>query len=335
MQTRSSSRSLSSLLVVLFAISLAGCFSLLDDGVPAELSDEASNEARDDVPEESLATAQQASEISTSCGNYNQAPCGNSITGTYCHYNLYKFSAYPRTPVRCLCESDALSLSWAGPSVGCVVRGCENDKTVAEKVRNFQRRDDLGSITRDHVYDIARDINVGRFIDGTTYLYRATSYPKEIDHMVSNKKTLAKAYFRAPSWSKIGPQVTAANRDAVALPFQLLAISNSDEPKSQFSSAALTYDVAKTFAAKDAYVYAFKLNPKSNILGIDDCDAPVLTGELQVQVANGTSILSLRRKKATGGAWEYLNKNKQWVKSKCNRNNPLWECSRTDVKDEL
>jgi hypothetical protein len=81
----------------------------------------------------------------------------------------------------------------------------------------------------------------------------------------------------APSWSRIGPQVTSSNRDAVALPFQLLAISNSDEPKSQFSSAALTYDVAKTFAAKDAYGHAFRLNPKSNILGIDDCDASVLS----------------------------------------------------------
>jgi hypothetical protein len=99
---------------------------------------------------------------------------------------------------------------------------------------------------------------------------------------------------------------------------------------------ALTYDVAKTFASGDGYVYALKLNPKSHIFGLDDCDAGELTGELQVQVANGTEIKALRRKKASGGAWEYHNKKQQkWLTSKCNRNNPLWECSSADVKDEL
>lgn len=289
----------------------------------------------DEDPETSSTLAETSHEISTTCGNLNQAPCGNSITGTYCNYNLFKFKRYPSSPARCLCESESMSFAWAGESLGCVDRHCISGDSIVKTVKAFHANPNVGTITAEAMYDIPRDPNVGQFYNKEVYLYRATSYSKEIEYMMSNKKTLAKAYFRTPNWASIGPQVTDSNRSQLSLPFQLMAISSSDKPKSQFTSAALTFDVAKTFAQGDSYVYAFKVAPRSNIFGLDNCDVGVLTGELQMQVPNGTVIKSLRRKKARGGDWEYLNKSKAWVKSKCNQNNPVWQCSSSSIKDEL
>lgn len=277
--------------------------------------------------------AETSREISTECGNLNQAPCGNSITGTHCNYNLYKFKRYESSPARCLCESESMSFVWAGESLGCVDRHCLSGDCIVKTVKAFHANPNLGTITREAMYDIPRDANVGQFYNQEVYLYRATSYTKEIEHMIASKKTLAKAYFRTPNWASIGPQVADSNRSQLSLPFQLMAIASSDKPKSQFTSTALTFDVAKTFAQGDSYVYAFKVTPRSNIFGIANCDVEVLTGELQMQIPNGTPIKSLRRKKASGGDWEY--KNKMWVKSKCNQNSPGWQCSSSSVKDEL
>lgn len=277
-----------------------------------------------------------SSEISSSCGNLGQNACYSIVSGYYCNYNLFKYRDNPIQNIRCECTNGFIFNAWAGESLACVPSTCLADATVIKSVKALWADKGLGSITKEALGELPRAPDIGQFYNQETYVYRATSYSKEIAYMQDNMKTMAKAYFRTPSWDKIGPKITDSNRSLLSLPFQLMAIASSDTPKSQFSSAALTFDIAKSFAAKDAYVYALKVNPRSHIFGMQNCDVGVFTGELQFQVPHDTVIKSLRRKKASGGSWEYWSKSaKAWKKSKCNQNSPTWQCTAKDVKDEL
>jgi hypothetical protein len=282
---------------------------------------------------------ESGSAISSSCGNLGQSPCG--YVSSYCNYNLRKVVLNPNAlnpHVVCQCSSgDGTSpFAWAGESLGCVNRYCASGSSIIASVKALYAAPGLGTITEQSLGNIPRDPNIIPYSGTDVYVYRATSYTAEINSMTTNMKTLAKAYFRAPNWGSIGPQITDSNRATLSVPLQLLAISNSDMPKSQFSSAALTFGVAATFATGDSYVYALRVNPRSSIFGASACDVSTLTGELQFQIPNGTVIKSLRRKKASGSSsWEYLNKQKTWVKSNCNQNNPIWQCTTSSIKDEL
>jgi hypothetical protein len=289
-------------------------------------------------PVESEETNQESGDaLSTTCGNLGQKACF-SWAGGYCNYNLEE--SHDPLVNKCVCNPDlALVRVWAGPSLGCVPSSCMSSSTISHAFDALLADNNVGSITSSAVDNNRNSLEkrgVGWAIDRAVYVYRATSFQAEISYMEQNMKTLAKAYFRSPNWDLIGPSVAGLGGSKHNLALRLLATASSDMPKSQFSSAALTFDVAKIFAAPNAYVYALKVNPNSHILAINNCgESEVLQGELQFQIANGAVIKSLRRKKATGGDWEYLNASKTWVKSKCNQDSPRWQCPASSVKDEL
>lgn len=113
-------------------------------------------------------------------------------------------------------------------------------------------------------------------------------------------------------WSQNGPQLSGLLDDAssptrLGLSLQMLATSSSDEPKSQFVSVALDYEVASGFGEP---VYKFQLNPRSPVLGLRGCR---MGGEAQFQVPGSTPIRNLHRRVRTNGYWErYVTDKQTW-----------------------
>jgi hypothetical protein len=321
---RASSSVWCAVLAVVVAMS-AGCAVSMYDEEPAT--------------EESIATS--AVTRARPCGGYNEQACRTPANGYSCRKPLEARDS--GSVMLCLCPG---AQRWVGGDLKCLSSNCLSEEKKESALVALGKSSDVGSITEEAVDNLLQGSTsgvAGNQIEKEVWVFRTTGFPKEIRHMERHLETLAKAFFRTPDWDLHGPSANSAN----ALALRLLALSSSDSPKSQFSSVALTFGVAASFATSGQYVYAMKMVPNSRIFGIKDCEANDWSkGEIQMQPINRTKIIGLRRKLAAAvrgqptPVWEYLKTPSTdssaavWATSKCNENLPR-NCPEKDVKDEL
>lgn len=155
-------------------------------------------------------------------------------------------------------------------------------------------------------------------VNAPTWVYRGYG-EKDADNWHVRKLKQGILYSKAQNrvdqgkmdWNDNGPQLSfpsgLTGRNPTVIAMRLLAIQSSDKPTSQFNSVALDYDVAKSFGN---IVYAFLVQPDSEILGLRDCR---LGGEDQLQIAGGTTISKLHRR-VQGGLWmKYDAQTNSWI----------------------
>lgn len=112
-------------------------------------------------------------------------------------------------------------------------------------------------------------------------------------------------------WQTNGPDLLKPESSfpsATYITMRLLALQTSDTPPSQFVSFALNYKTAAEFGEA---VYAFQVNPNSQILGLVNCK---LGGEFQFQIIGGTRFETLYRKNRGEADWKKYNPaSKTWT----------------------
>jgi hypothetical protein len=271
----------------------------------------------------------------SACGYQGQPPCSVSA----CSREMYIpfFSWFSENATVCVehhdisqCTGDAMPTPFgycASKVVSvkdAVSAGCRSSSTVVS-IANSALAAQLGSSTSTALSTWkANNQNRSGWItrldvtDPETLVYRATDRPAEAttfqQGLLISKAEAALRKLKGDQtpewfWDRNGPALSLpGQRDNVALSLQMLATSSSDEPRSQFLSVALDFNTARAFGE---VVYAFRLNPRSPILGMNNC---MLSGggEIQMQVPGNAPIHDLR--KYSDGNW-YALVNGRWVET--------------------
>lgn len=192
--------------------------------------------------------------------------------------------------------------------------GCGTPSNITSSVKQLPVTSDVGSVTsaKSEAYGASASIATKQLVTIPIWGFRAVRYDLEVSSLQEGV-ILSKALIflrRRPGtdvvdfWNRNGPQLSGPD-DAYALGMRALAISNSDEPKSQFASVALDFATAAAFLEPGAYVYAFHVVPYSPIIGLTQC-SKTGGGEIQVQIFGGTPVYDLMRKSRIGN-WELWN----------------------------
>lgn len=202
--------------------------------------------------------------------------------------------------------------------------GCRPESSIAAIMTSAASAPNLGSDTKKKLSDwqdghsaTSGWMTTLDVTDPETALYRATTRAEEdaaflSGNLVSKAQMALKKLKPSQTpewfWGKNGPELTDPTiRNDSALAFQVLALSTSDSPRSQFLSVALDFQTAASFGN---IVYAFRANPNSPILGMKSCSLG--SGEVQFQVPP-EPITHVRKYVKSEDAW-YAPVNGAWVK---------------------
>jgi hypothetical protein len=109
-----------------------------------------------------------------------------------------------------------------------------------------------------------------------------------------------------------GPRLDYRSEAGLVQSLKMLATQNSDEPKSQSISLAVSHSVGSGFGF--GAVYAFRLNPSSPLLGLRGC--ALGSGEVQFQGTNNSQIHDLYKKTINPNQWyKFDPRTKTWFPS--------------------
>lgn len=195
--------------------------------------------------------------------------------------------------------------------------GCRTDASVQAIIDETLKTATLGDVTKQQI-DLFRPrdgwMTTLLVTDPNTWGYRGLKNPTEIESMQAGKlqsKAERRVAKRGPAiWDVSGPEIPYGTANSTSLTLQMIALSSSDTPVSQFLSIALDYKVASEFTSE--YVYRFQMTPNSPILGLRGCTIAA-GGENQYQVPGKTPITNLARRHVTNSYWELYTDGK-WVK---------------------
>ncbi|RKG80457.1 hypothetical protein [Corallococcus terminator] len=264
-----------------------------------------------------------------SCGAEGQEPCGGQceydyvfcpLCIPYCKSRIYTCNE-GLDVVQVSYYTDGLFTDYKvcqkppAPSVKpvsvdqAIKAGCRTAAENTATVNDALSRTTLGTKTREKLSAFSKGDGwaTRQYVtDPETRGYRAATIRNEEAALMAGRLTTKAERFSSglsgpeltEFWQANGPQLAANQQDNLSLALQMLSTSSSDEPRSQSTSVALSFDVASGFGN---VIYHFRLNPQSPVLGMSQCKT---TGEVQIQPPGGTPIRDLRRYDRTKKYWE-------------------------------